>query len=385
LILVVAAIRNESDLQFRTVLTNFVGAVGALMLLFVAVFSLRDAVEAINFLAGSGVVLLMLGLFYVGTYMAQQEANSERAYYTALGLGGYGAVLFGLGLIKSIMPESNFLVPGGLILMSMGALFGAVSIAICCDWPVVVLARRDLAAYFYSPVAYLVTIGVVLMGGYKFIAFVNAILDPRRGGEMLEPIIAPYVFELFAVVFQMFLVPVVSMRLLSEEQRTGTLEVMLTAPVNEVSLVLGKFLACWLFYMATWLPWWLFLVSLRYFGGEEFDYRPILSFNFALAASSAGMIAMGLFFSSMTSNQIIAAVLTFVGVLGHLGCFMIKDSQWVQQGGAVYETMRLINALDLWEPSLSGNISPRHLMIHFSFAVVFLFATVKVLESRRWK
>ena len=82
----------------------------------------------------------------------------------------------------------------------------------------------------------------------------------------------------------MFFVPALTMRLLSEEKRSGTLEVLMTAPVNEISVVLGKFFAAWIFYMLLWLPVWLFLISLRYFGGEEFDYRPVLSFTVAMGA-----------------------------------------------------------------------------------------------------
>ena len=68
------------------------------------------------------------------------------------------------------------------------------------------------------------------------------------------------------------------MRVFSEEKRTGTLEMMLTAPVNEITLLVAKFLAAWIFYLLTWLPLWLFLVGMRALGAEEFDYRPVLSF-----------------------------------------------------------------------------------------------------------
>src|SRR3954447_7362783 len=119
-----------------------------------------------------------------------------------------------------------------------------------------------------------------------------------RMQPLFEPIVAQYVFELIPVIVQIFVVPAITMRLLAEEQRTGTLEVLLTAPVNESTVVLSKFLAAWFFYLLLWLPWWLYLIALRYFGGEEFDYRPILSFTVALVATGANFMAMGLFFSS---------------------------------------------------------------------------------------
>ncbi len=388
LAVVLAVIRNETEMQFRNLMLNTLGIVGALMIAFALVQGLRSP----NFLPGEGIVLLILGLLYLSVYIGQSEPDNERAHYAALGLGGVGAVVFLYSLLVSFMPDSfflapynNFFIPNGLILMGMSVMFMAVALGICSDWPVIVIARRDLAAYFYSPIAYLVFIGLLAIGWLMFGLFVLKILVLGPRGQMLEPIIGQYIFDIFPVIVQMFVVPVLTMRLLSEEKRTGTLEVLLTAPVNEVSIVLGKFLACWIFYMLTWLPWWLFLVSLRYMGGEEFDYRPVLSFTLALGVISAGLLAMGLFFSSMTSNQIIAAVLTFVGMMMHLVFYFLKFQQDIREGSAIHEILTYFNFFDLWLNSLGGIIAPRYLMFHVSVAIIFLFATVKMLESRKWK
>jgi ABC-2 type transport system permease protein len=382
LIILVAVIRNETDAYFRTLMVNLLGGLGALMIAYSLLQGLRDPLPY-TFLPGEGVLLLLLGLLYVVAYIGQQELNSERGYHAALGLGAVGVLGFIIGMMRSLMPESNFLVPSGVILLGMSALYIAVALGACVDWPIIVLARRDLAAYFYSPIAYLVFVGILFTGWIMFFLFVQD-LDPRRG-EMFEPIVRNYIFSLWPVVVQMFFVPVLTMRLLSEEKRTGTLEVLMTAPVNEISVVLGKFLACWIFYMITWLPWWLFLVGLRYFGGEEFDYRPILSFSVALAATAGGLLSMGIFFSSLTSNQIIAAVLTFVGVSAHLAFFFIKFLAGAREGSATSTLLTYINFFDLWQTSLGGIIAPRYLLFHLSVTVFFLFATVKVLESRKWK
>ncbi len=265
----------------------------------------------------------------------------------------------------------------------MSVVYLAVSIGICCDWPIVVLARRDLASYLYSPVGYLVFIGITLLGGYSFYQFAGMIvINAAEGRAAMEPIVARYIFNILPVFVQMFIVPVLTMRLLSEENRSGTLEVLMTAPVNELSVVLAKFIACWIVYMLTWIPFWLYMVSLRYFGNEPFDYLPILSFTLALATISAGLVAMGLFFSSLTSNQIIAAVLTFVGVMLHLVMYFLLEDV---RNSTIAEVLTYMNFFNLWQNSLGGNIAPRYLVFHCSVAVFFLFATVKVLESRKWK
>lgn len=389
LIMVVGVVRNESDASFRNLLINIVGLVGVLQAAFGLV---RGVVAGDDFAHGETIVLMLIGLIYISAYIGLQDPLSDRGYKAALGLGAAGLAGLVIGVVFSLMPaaaisarvpEPNYFVPGGLIMMGMSLLYVAISLAICVDWSIVVLARRELASYFFSPVAYLVLIGQLVFAWVMFAFFLADLRDPRRGG-LPEPIIIHYVVNIIPVFVMMFFVPAITMRLLSEEKRSATLEVMLTAPVNELSLVLGKFIAAWTAYMMLWLPWWLFLVSLRYFGHEEFDYRPVLSFMVAQAVISAGFISMGLFCSSMTSNQIIAAVFTFVGMMAHLVIYFAQGMQWFA-GNAVGEMMSYVNFVDLWIESLRGTIAPRLLVFHVSVAVFFLFATVKVLEARKWK
>jgi hypothetical protein len=389
LILAIAVIRNETELSFRNLLVNMLGVLGAMMI----VFGLLRGAIVQDYLAVEGILMLILGLLFVGAYIGLEE-SSERSYKAGLGLGAIGVVGFLIGLILSMLPADaiasripwgNFFVPSGVILMGMSLLYVVLALGICVEWPIIVLARRDLAAYFFSPVAYLVFVGQMIFAWLSFAFFIaNLSAASGRGGGLPEPIVVNYIISFIPVVVHMFFVPALTMRLLSEEQRSGTLEVMLTAPVNEVSVVIGKFLAAWIFYNLLWLPWWIFLVSLRYFGNEEFDYRPILSFNVALAVISAGFISMGLFCSSLTSNQIVAAVFTFVGMMTHLALYFSQGLPWFSSG-PIAEAMQYVNFIDLWIESLRGTIAPRYLVFHLSLTIFFLFATVKVLEARKWK
>jgi ABC-type transport system involved in multi-copper enzyme maturation permease subunit len=177
------------------------------------------------------------------------------------------------------------------------------------------------------------------------------------------------------------------MRLLSEEQRTGTLEVLLTAPVNEWSLVLSKFFAALRFFLLVWYPWGLYLVALRVEGGEEFDYRPLLSFAIALTITGALFVAMGLFFSAVTRSQIAAAILTVMGMFVLFGVYLIK---FYIRGAMSPETawttvLTYVSFLDLWQEALQGNVVPRMYLFHLSACVFWLFLTVKVLEARKWR
>jgi ABC-type transport system involved in multi-copper enzyme maturation permease subunit len=386
-VIVFAVIRNETEMPFRNLLLNTLGIEGALMIAFSAVMGMRSQ----DFLPGEGVILLALGILYAGAYIGLQEAGNERAHYATIGFGVVGAIGLVVSLICSIVPDGSFLspysgffIPSGLIFMTMSIVCISIYLGIVSDWPIVLLARRDLAAYFYSPIAYLVLLGMTAVGFIIFAIFATD-LEPRGGrGGAFEPIVGSYIFNLYPVIVQMFIIPVLTMRLFSEEKRTGTLEVLMTAPVNEISVVIGKFLACWIFFMLTWLPWWLYLVSLRYYGGQEFDYRPVLSFTIALSFSGGALVAMGLFFSSMTSNQIIAAVLTFVGMMLHLVFYLLIVQRMLPEGSALYEIVRYVNFFELWLNSLQGTLAPRYLIFHASVAIFFLFGTVKMLESRKW-
>jgi len=279
---------------------------------------------------------------------------------------------------------TSYFTSGGAILMGLGLLYAAFSAGLCSDNRLVVLTRRELAGFFYSPIAYVVFFGMTVVGWIVYWMFVDRIMrlsDIRDG--LMEPIVEGYVIHFFTVVATMVAVTVITMRLLSEEKRTGTLEVLLTAPLGEVAVVLSKFVAALVFYMVMWLPWALFLIGLRVAGGQAFDYRPLISFFVALLVTGANFLSMGLFFSSLSRNQIVAAVLCFMGMSLLVAAFFAKllispSSPWVP-------VLNYVSFIDLWFESLKGRLAPRFVLFHLSATVFWLFLTVKVLESRKWK
>jgi ABC-type transport system involved in multi-copper enzyme maturation permease subunit len=386
LVLLIATVRDETERGWRLFVINVCGVLGGLMILAPVIVGLFFRP---TYVSGEGSLLLVLGLLYLGTFISFQDRD-EPAYYAGLGLGAVGLLAVVGAIIRACVPETGplFLVPDGLILIGAGLAYLGVAAGICLDWSIVVLTRRELASLFYSPVAYLVLVGMVVVGWWMFARFlfllaVRSLGDPRIP-PIFEPIVLYYVVALVPVIVQIFVVPAITMRLLAEEKRTGTLEVLLTAPVNEPTIVLSKFFAAWIFNLVTWVPWWLNLVALRYMADTEFDYRPILSFNVTLLPVTAGFIAMGLFFSSLTRNQIIAAVLTFVGMMAHLATYLIKDEMRIEESNVWYEILTYVSFLDLWLNSLQGVFAPRFLIFHLSLTIFFLYATTKILEARKW-
>src|SRR5262249_54756937 len=148
----------------------------------------------------------------------------------------------------------------------------------------------------------------------------------------------------------------------SEEKRTGSLEVLFTAPVNEWPVVLSKFFATWFFFLLCWLPAGLFLIAVRAEAGQGFDYRPLLSFYAALAVCSAAFIASGVFFSAITSNQIIAAVLTFMVMLAFVIIYFVIH-RVDNLAPALQAFLTRLSFIDLWIQSLDGQLPVRDILV----------------------
>jgi len=382
LLFLLAALRHETDDLWRNRLVAVVGGAGAIAAL---TGFIGSNIRQGEFLYPYGVLLTLIGAFYLWAFVGLLGSDSEWGYRTGQAIGVLGAVVFLTAFVRSLFP--GYLVPTGFILMCLGLFYLASSVAICSDRPVVILTRRELAAFFYSPIAYIVLLGLTCVAWVFFLIFLGQIIQGTTGRAvpMIEPIVQRYIFGFIPVVLLIFVVPILTMRLLSEEKRTGTLEVLLTAPVNETTVVLSKFFAALIFLLLAWLPWGMFLIALRVEDGKPFDFRPLLSFMIAMAFMGAGFVSMGLFFSSLTRNQIASSVLSFVGMILLTGLAILK---WdIEQSSPTSPWITLlghISYVELWFRSLEGQLNPRFLVFHLSAAILWVFMTIKVMESRRW-
>jgi ABC-2 type transport system permease protein len=347
--------------------------------------NLRDAKGILDKWEVGGRLLVIVGcLGFAALGLRKGQSNLSRAAFAVPGL--IGAAVFVLASFNApvkALPQP-FLVPGGLILMTLGLVLLAVSVAICSDHTFVVLVRRELAAYFLSPIGYLVLAGMTLCQWLGYWQFWEDLSGAGRANQALsEPIVRFYLFSLIPILCVILPIPALTMRLLAEEKRSGSLEVLFTAPVSEWPVVTSKFLATWLFFMLCWLPAGLFLFAVRAEAGAAFDYRPLLSFYAALAACSAAFVACGLFFSALTANQIVAAVLTFGVLLFLVVCFFVKN-QMTGIGPTAQAFLTRLSFIDLWRLSLQGQLPVRDVLVWASAAVFGLFLSVKVLEARKW-
>ncbi len=328
-------------------------------------------------------VSILIGLAIASIAVSRQAPLWLRGVAGVLGLTVVGCFVTASISAPIHTQPAPYLVPNGIVLGLVGIVYLVVALGVCSDSQLIVLTRRELSSYFYSPIAYIVLICMVLFASLGYWLF----LDQLGVGDSLsepvgEPILGQYMsFGILGAFQAVFLVPALTMRLFSEEKRTGTLEVLLTAPVADAYVVLSKFAAAWLFFMFCWIPAGIYLIALRS-AGEPFDYRPLLSFYLALGCCGAAFIGMGIFFSSLSSNQLIAAVATFAGMMIQLLTVLAPRFKVVAEG--LRAAASKVDFLSLWQHALAGQLSVTSILVQLSLAVFWLVLTVKVLEARKW-
>jgi ABC-type transport system involved in multi-copper enzyme maturation permease subunit len=401
LLFVLAALRHDTDEGRRGIAQLIILGAGSLMVLIGLIGSFicagyRPANEMTAFLLPYGALLAGLGLAYMLAFIGSRGASDDLSVLVGWVILAVGGLTFALALGYSVVPPlfhyfkwwhvtpADYFFPFGLILMVIGAAFAGAAYLTCSDAPLAVLTRRELAAYFFSPMAYLLFFGFSVIAWAAFGYFFSTLwFLSQHKQPVLEPVVQYYLFSLLPAFAMVFVVPVLTMRLVSEEKRSGTLEVLLTAPVEEPTVVLSKFIAGWLMFLATWVPFFLLLIPLAA-AGAPFDYRPLMSFVLSLVVAGAGMVGMGLFFSSLTRNQLVAAVLTFAGMLVLTSVYLIQEF-FREGGGAWLAVLKHMSYLESWQDTLQGKVTPNiGLVFYASMAVFFLFLSVKVLESRKW-
>ncbi len=256
---------------------------------------------------------------------------------------------------------------------------------------IMAIAWREFRSYFLSPIGYVVLALFLLLTGYFFysslLEFVNQSLTFDQQASMYggEPpkmnvnnwVVRPYFYNIS--VLTLFLVPMITMRLLCEEKKTGTIELLMTSPVTELEVTLGKFLAGFGLYLVM-LAGTLVAVAILFAIGRP-DPGPIVSGYLGLVLVGAACLALGTLVSSLTENQIVAG---FAG-------FALFLLLWLLHWAADYATgptARVLSSLSVvrhFEDMSKGILDSRDVLFYLSLVVFGLFATMRSLESVRWK
>ncbi|MCP4675014.1 MAG: ABC transporter permease [Deltaproteobacteria bacterium] len=230
------------------------------------------------------------------------------------------------------------------------------------------IARREFKAYFNSPVAYFViTIFLIMVGILFFVPFFAQDRVSMRDFFSL----VPFLF--------VFFIPAITMRLIAEERRSGTIEMLITMPVRDRDVILGKYFASVLLLvvaLALTLP---YAFTISSFG--DLDWGPVLGGYFGLFLMGSAGLAIGLLASSWTENQIIAFVIApFLSMF-----FLMVDRFMIFLPSAIAQVFEYLSFGAHFRNAARGIIDSRDVIFFLSFTVLSLFFAFRSLESRQWR
>jgi len=244
---------------------------------------------------------------------------------------------------------------------------------------ILAIVRRELIAYFSSPLAYIVLTAFLLMQGYIFYLIVSFLNNPVT--EAMTPLQLFFGGTLFFWLFLLFLVPVITMRLVAEERRSGTLEVLLTSPLTEAQVIAGKFIAALSFYIILWLPTVLYVVILKQY--SAIDMGPVASGYLGVLLVGFAFLGVGTFTSTLTNNQLIAAILAFAAMIFLFSVGLIEQ---LMVSSSVFKSA--LSHMNLWtqmDDFGRGIVDTRHVVYQLTVGLVFLFLATKSLEAKKWR
>jgi ABC-2 type transport system permease protein len=252
------------------------------------------------------------------------------------------------------------------------------------------IAGKELTGYFVQPVAYVVMTVFLLLSGFFFFELLSyfqitlQMAAAMQNAEILarlnlnQRVIEPLLHNMSIVL--VILVPAITMRTFAEEKRTGTYELLLTAPVRTGEVVAGKFIAAAAFVLIMVGLAGIFPIILAIFGNPEIGV--MVSGYIGLALVAVSFVAVGLFTSSLTQNQIVAAISCF-GVL--LMLFVISWPAETGAGSSAAGLLRYLAITQHFSQMVVGIIDTKDLVYFLSLILIALFLTQRSVESARWR
>lgn len=233
---------------------------------------------------------------------------------------------------------------------------------------ILTIAKKELRSYFTSSIAYVVFAMFLVLAGYFFTVILLYTQEASLKGAAYN-----------IVITLLFLIPLITMKSFAEERKQGTLELLMTKPITDLEVALGKFCAAafmYLIMLATTLVYVLILIK---YGNP--DMGPIYSAYIGLILVGFAFIALGVFASTLTENQIVAAVIGFAMIL-LLWVLSWASSQFTGNMGEIISYLSLSGHYDNF---VKGVIDLKDVVYYLSFIIFWLFVTVKSIEVRRWR
>lgn len=244
------------------------------------------------------------------------------------------------------------------------------------------LVRRELGTYFVSWTGYVVIGVVVFLFGLCFALMLQALNSEKTEQPLMELFYNTYYFWLILLLAS----PVITMRSFAHEKFSGTFETLMTAPVSDLQVVLAKFTGAMIFYLLVWSPLLACVFVVRHFSNDPgaLDVGTLASTFLGIGLLGGLYMSMGCFASSLTRSQIIAAMFTFA--LG-ISLFLLSFLSYALAGqtGWFVKLFAHLSLIEHMRDFSRGVVDVRALVFYLSVTTMFLFLTLKAVESRRWK
>jgi len=251
---------------------------------------------------------------------------------------------------------------------------------------ILAIFRRDLRGYFSSPIAYVIIgLFVVVTGIFfyllltSFVQYSYALMMQQQSAPLNVNLmlIRPFLLNLSVII--LFIVPMITMRAYSEEKKSGTIELLMTVPLTNWQIIIGKFLATFVLFLVMIGVTLLYLIFLFLWGNPEIV--PIIIGYLGLLLFGAALIATGNFISSLTENQIVAAVGTFAVTMFLWIIGFAADSA----GKVLSSILGYLSIVEHFEDFSKGIFDTSHLVYYLSVVAVMLFLTFQSVESAKWR
>ena len=240
------------------------------------------------------------------------------------------------------------------------------------------IISREMRSYFLSPMFYIISIAFLIMNGLVFAVILSALQQPDAPhGAVMKSFLGG---NEFVLIYILFVVPVITMRSFSEEMSQGTIELLMTTPVSEKTVVLAKYISAALVYTILWIPTLIYPLILRSF--TPLDIGPLCTGYLGLISLGWMFCAVGIFFSLWTRNQVVAAITT-VMVLFIL--FAAGLGEYTLSAGTMRDVASYINIWSHLESFSQGILNINALIYYLSITVLFLWASLERAEARKWR
>jgi ABC-2 type transport system permease protein len=250
---------------------------------------------------------------------------------------------------------------------------------------ILAIAGKELRSYFASPIAYVIIGLFALLFSRFFYAYLmvfvqrsSGMMQQGGGANNINQEMIRYVLMNSAVII-LFVMPMITMRTYAEEKRSGTIELLLTSPLTDVEIILGKFFGAMGLYCAMLSVTVLYMALLFVYGNPE--WRPVVAGYLGLLLLGGCFISVGLLISSLTKNQIVAGVVTFAVFL----MLWIINRPADQSGPVMRAVLNHLSIIDHFDDFARGIVDTKHVVYYASFITFGLFLTAKSVDSERWR